>query len=54
MIASKQGRTEAAEALWEAGADVDAQDSNGRTVLMWAAIVGNAESVKSLLEGVDQ
>ena len=36
--------------LLDAGADVDARDEFGRTVLMWAAGNGTPENIKVLLD----
>ena len=39
-----------AELLLDAGVDIDSQDSEALTALMWAASMGPVESVRSLME----
>ena len=51
MEAVEQGDVGAVRALIEAGADVNAQDSRGRTPLMGAARLGYAETVRVLVGG---
>ncbi|MBY4896499.1 ankyrin repeat domain-containing protein [Cupriavidus sp. AU9028] len=50
MCAAAAGQPEAAAALIEAGARVDATDSRGRTPLMLAALFGDAGMVRLLLQ----
>ena len=41
MIAVMKGHDECVGILLEGGADVDSQDVNGRTSLIWAVIMGH-------------
>jgi ankyrin repeat protein len=50
LTAVVMGDTKEAEALLQAGADVDARGSDGRTVLMSAVVRGQTEVVQLLLE----
>jgi len=55
MIAALFGRTEAAKALIEAGADLDLQKNDGSTALMNAAFFCHPEIVQALLDkGADK
>jgi hypothetical protein len=49
-IAIKSGDVTKVESLLKAGADVDAQDGGGDTVLIGAAMYGHVEIVKVLLQ----
>ena len=50
LEASRNGNVDAARALLEAGADVDARNADGITALMMAAARGHVEVVHVLLE----
>ena len=50
LEAAKGGQTEKVKALLEAGADVEAKDNDGETVLMVAAVGGYTDVVRTLLE----
>ena len=50
MRASFGGHVDVVQILLEAGADVSAQDKNGKTALMWSAQMGRDEVVRTLLE----
>ena len=55
ITAATFGRTEAARALIEAGADVDKRSADGATALLTAAFLGRTEIVAALLEaGADR
>ena len=49
MMASKFGRLAVVQALLEAGADVNRQDENGYTALMWTALRGDHAKVVAQL-----
>jgi hypothetical protein len=49
MFAARRGQTEAARLLLDAGAKVDARDSQGRTALMYASINGHPGCTSLLL-----
>ena len=49
ITASRKGRTEVVTMLIENGANVDRQDKDGWTSLMWAAFRGHSEIVATLL-----
>ena len=48
--ACTRGYLECAKALLGAGADINKQDNDGRTPLMWAALYGKIEVVRELLK----
>ena len=50
MVVAREGRTEAAQLLLEAGAEVNAKKDDGRTALMIAARHGHTEIARLLLE----
>ena len=49
LAAAKKGDTNCVEALLKAGAELEAQDRDGRTALMLAAQYGRADTVRLLL-----
>ena len=49
LAAAKKGDTNRVEALLKAGAELEAQDEDGRTALMLAAQYGRADTVRLLL-----
>ena len=50
MWASYYGRRKSVKYLIKNGANVNARDSNGKTVLMWAAQNGDKNIVKLLID----
>ena len=48
MLAAKKGHTETVEALLDKGADINAKDKYGKTVLMRAEYAGQTEIVRLL------
>ena len=51
-LAAKENDTKTVKCLIEAGADVDAVDSDGKTALIWASSKGYLEVVEYLIQGI--
>ena len=54
FVAVKKGDTATIQALLEAGADVNAKDRFGMTVLIVATATGHTDAVRALLEGAQK
>ena len=50
MTAARTGDIEPVKALLARGADVNAEEADGQTALMWAAAEGHVDVVRALLE----